>query len=173
MPMRRLICGFAACAVLSASLAAQEWPQFRGRMAGVAVDHPDLPETWSTTENVRWVVDIPGVGWSSPVVWGDHVFVTSACGAEVEDAAEAYLAVRGRQQSMGDIARPSRRGCARIPEARPARGRQDLYSGDVRSRNERRSSWRTSWIAASSCAIWSTASGFVSRCRSPQFHRAY
>ena len=33
-------------------------------------DNADLPETWSRTENVEWVTDIPGLGWSSPVVWG-------------------------------------------------------------------------------------------------------
>ena len=58
-------------------LDAQNWPQFRGPMAGVGADHPGLPETWSTTENVAWVASIPGIGWSSPIVWGDHVFVTT------------------------------------------------------------------------------------------------
>jgi outer membrane protein assembly factor BamB len=58
--------------------AAQDWPQFRGRQGGVAVDHPALPDSWSETRNVTWKIDIPGRGWSSPVVWGDHVFVTTA-----------------------------------------------------------------------------------------------
>lgn len=59
-------------------LSAEDWPQFRGMDAGVAQDHPDLPDTWSETENVVWRTDIPGLGWSSPVVWGDHVFLTAA-----------------------------------------------------------------------------------------------
>jgi hypothetical protein len=68
----------AAMLVVGVSVAAaQDWPQFRGRQAGVAADHADLPDTWSTTENVRWTTPIPGLGWSSPVVWGDHVFVTA------------------------------------------------------------------------------------------------
>jgi outer membrane protein assembly factor BamB len=41
-------------------------------------DDPGLPITWSTTENVEWVAEIPGVGWSSPIVWDGVVFVTSA-----------------------------------------------------------------------------------------------
>ena len=61
-----------------------EWPQFRGDRAGVAADHPNLPETWSETENVVWKTDIPGLGWSSPIVWGDHVFVTTAISAGEE-----------------------------------------------------------------------------------------
>src|SRR5262245_35485836 len=57
--------------------AGENWTQFRGdRAAGVA-DGQNLPDTWSTTENVAWIVDIPGHGWSCPVVWGDRVFLTS------------------------------------------------------------------------------------------------
>lgn len=37
----------------------------------------DLPVTWSATENVAWATDIPGRGWSSPIVWGDRIFLTS------------------------------------------------------------------------------------------------
>lgn len=54
------------------------WPQFRGPGAlSVVPDSPSLPETWSPTENVVWKSDIPGTGWSSPIVWGDRIFVTS------------------------------------------------------------------------------------------------
>src|SRR5215510_14597594 len=54
------------------------WPQFRGH-AGRAVSAVDsLPTKWSTTINVAWKADVPGRGWSSPIVWGDQVFVTSA-----------------------------------------------------------------------------------------------
>ena len=68
-----------AGAVLAASftLQAQEWPRFRGNDAGVAADDPSLPDRWSQTENVVWTRSIPGHGWSSPVVWGDHIFVTT------------------------------------------------------------------------------------------------
>ena len=58
-----------------------QWPGFRGPAAGAVADDPRLPETWSETENVVWVADVPGLGWSSPVVWDDHVFVTTAVSA--------------------------------------------------------------------------------------------
>ena len=76
---RRFHAGALAVAIVASSslLAAQEWPRFRGNEAGVAADDPALPDTWSPTENVAWTRPIPGIGWSSPVVWGDHVFVTS------------------------------------------------------------------------------------------------
>jgi outer membrane protein assembly factor BamB len=64
--------------------AVEQWPQFRGAQAGVADDDPALPERWSETENVVWKTDIPGLGWSSPIVWGDHVFVTTAISSGVE-----------------------------------------------------------------------------------------
>ena len=57
------------------------WHQFRGPAAGVVPDNPNLPEVWSETDNVAWGVDIPGLAWSSPVVTGDHVFLTSAISA--------------------------------------------------------------------------------------------
>jgi outer membrane protein assembly factor BamB len=53
------------------------WPYWRGPSAdGMAVG--DAPLNWSDTENVRWKTDIPGLGISSPVVWGDRIFVTTA-----------------------------------------------------------------------------------------------
>jgi outer membrane protein assembly factor BamB len=57
------------------------WAQFRGP-AGRAVSAIDtLPAKWSTTINVAWQADVPGRGWSSPIVWGDQVIVTSAVGS--------------------------------------------------------------------------------------------
>ena len=58
--------------------ATDQWPQFRGPLAGVVADDPALPTTWNETDNIVWKTSIPGLGWSSPVVWDDHVFLTSA-----------------------------------------------------------------------------------------------
>ena len=58
--------------------AEDNWPRFRGLRAGVAEDSPTLPESWSQTENVVWKLEVPGHGWSSPIVWEDLVVVTSA-----------------------------------------------------------------------------------------------
>jgi outer membrane protein assembly factor BamB len=55
----------------------ETWPGFRGHgMSGIAPGTA-VPEKWSATENVRWKVAVPGHGWSSPIVWGDTVFLTS------------------------------------------------------------------------------------------------
>ena len=63
-----------------------QWPRFRGPGDGAVADDPRLPDTWSETENVVWRTDIAGLGWSSPVVWGDHIFLTSAVSAGDERA---------------------------------------------------------------------------------------
>ena len=78
----------AASLLIPAAAVAQpgQWARFRGPDAGAAADDPRLPETWSETENVVWTADIPGLGWSSPVVWDDHVFLTTAVSAGAERA---------------------------------------------------------------------------------------
>jgi outer membrane protein assembly factor BamB len=53
------------------------WPQFRGPQGRGIAEGPGLPETWSATENVAWKVPIAGTGWSSPIVAGDRIFLTS------------------------------------------------------------------------------------------------
>ena len=62
-----------------------DWPRWRGPYeTGMA--RGDAPTTWSDTKNIKWKVVIPGRGHSSPVLWGDQIFVTTAVpiGAEPE-----------------------------------------------------------------------------------------
>ena len=61
--------------------ATPEWPQFRGPGGLGVADASSLPERWSGTTNVAWRIDIPGRGWSSPIVWRGRVFVTTAVSA--------------------------------------------------------------------------------------------
>jgi outer membrane protein assembly factor BamB len=71
------------CVVISLTTlsAANDWPHFRPN-GGVVADDPSLPDAWSPTENIAWKAAVPGLGWGSPIVWGDHVFVTAAVGHE-------------------------------------------------------------------------------------------
>jgi outer membrane protein assembly factor BamB len=64
--------------VLSGSCAAENWPCFRGPSRQGVTASTALPVKWSATENVRWKVAIPGAAWSSPIVWGDRIFLTAA-----------------------------------------------------------------------------------------------
>ncbi len=70
-------------AAMAASFARGEtehWPQYRGAASDGLGEGASLPESWSATENVVWRTEIPGWGWSSPVVWGERIFVTAAVG---------------------------------------------------------------------------------------------
>src|SRR5262249_34701101 len=53
------------------------WPGWRGDGSGVSSE-TDLPQTWSARANQLWIAAIPGEGLSSPIVWQDRVFVTTA-----------------------------------------------------------------------------------------------
>src|SRR5258708_7273871 len=54
-----------------------EWPRFRGPDANPVAAKGRLPEKWSKTNNVEWAAEIPGRGWSSPIVNGRWVFLTT------------------------------------------------------------------------------------------------
>jgi outer membrane protein assembly factor BamB len=73
-------------ALLSVSAAlsttAGNWPGWRGPDGDGASTDKNLPLRWSTNESVRWRVELPGPGNSSPIVWGDRVFVTQAVKSE-------------------------------------------------------------------------------------------
>ncbi len=58
-------------------LAAENWPRFRGPTGQGETSSTDLPTKWSATENIAWKTPIPGDGWSSPIVYGDRIFLTS------------------------------------------------------------------------------------------------
>ena len=57
--------------------AQDNWPAFRGADSRGIGSNPGLPLHWSATENVEWKTDLPGRGWSCPVVWGKRVYLTT------------------------------------------------------------------------------------------------
>ena len=61
----------------SDAFAADHWPQFRGPGAAGVSTNAALPDQWSTTENVAWKTDVAGRAWSSPIVWGNRIFLTT------------------------------------------------------------------------------------------------
>ena len=62
----------------------RQWPAYRGYMSSGVLDNANLPETFDFVKNlnIRWKVDIPGMGISSPVIWGDMLFITTAVSAD-------------------------------------------------------------------------------------------
>jgi outer membrane protein assembly factor BamB len=77
--VRLLVIG-CACA-MATGVSANSWPQFRGPGGRGVGDGANLPERWSTTDNVAWKTSVPGTGWSSPIAVGDRVIVTSVISA--------------------------------------------------------------------------------------------
>ncbi len=80
MPLTKIL-GMLSVALFAASVAAADqapWPQFRGPQSNPVASNPRLPDRWSTTENVEWSAEVPGRGWSSPIVVGDQVLLTTA-----------------------------------------------------------------------------------------------
>src|SRR5689334_6767104 len=61
-----------------AQLADQNWPQWRGSRANGVAPAADPPTEWSETKNVKWKVKLPGEGNSSPIVWGDRIYLQTA-----------------------------------------------------------------------------------------------
>ena len=54
------------------------WPRWRGPSGQGRVSGTGYPESWSDTDNVLWKAEVPGSGNSSPIVWGDRIFLTTA-----------------------------------------------------------------------------------------------
>jgi outer membrane protein assembly factor BamB len=80
----RLLPVVAVSIATTVSLSAQQWPSFRGANAAGVADGKPTPITWNAPadENVLWKTPIPGVAVSSPIVWGDRVFVSTAVSSD-------------------------------------------------------------------------------------------
>ncbi len=64
--------------------AGANWPSFRGKDASGVAEDQNLPDKWDgkTGENILWRTPIPGLGHSSPIVWGEHIFISSAVSSD-------------------------------------------------------------------------------------------
>src|ERR1700679_3096009 len=73
-----LLFALAALVGAAAFVDAGNWPRFRGPNGTGEVGDKNVPLTFGDTENRLWKTAIPGIGHSSPVVWGDSLFLQSA-----------------------------------------------------------------------------------------------
>ena len=75
---------------------AENWPQFRGPNAQGVASETNFPTEWSDTTNVKWKIQPPGQGFSSPIIWGDKLFITSysGYGERIEDPGDPADLVR-------------------------------------------------------------------------------
>lgn len=72
-----------ATTTLSTAVSAQDWPHWRGPLFNGSAEVTGLPKTFSQTENVRWKVELPGTGASTPIVVGDRIFLSSISGEKL------------------------------------------------------------------------------------------
>ncbi len=106
--MRPLACALAVALLPFCALAETPWPAWRGPLASGVAPDADPPLRWSETENVAWKTALPGTGHSTPVVWGDRVYVTTAVPTDA--------AANPEQVKAAEAAVPSwQRGRARVP----------------------------------------------------------
>jgi len=73
------------------------WPQFRGPGARGVTTNAHFPDHWSASDNVAWTAPIPGRGWSSPIVWGDRVFLTTAINSGTSEPPKKGLYLGGER----------------------------------------------------------------------------
>ena len=100
-----MFCGLAICLFsLAPKLvnAQSQWAQFRGPGSRGVAETNRIPDRWSTSENVDWKRDIPGRGWSSPVIWNNHVFVTTVINSGAAEEAKKGLYFGGNRPAPPD-----------------------------------------------------------------------
>jgi outer membrane protein assembly factor BamB len=72
--MRSVILGFSIACAFAAE---PDWPGFRGPSSNPSAVNSDLPDKWSKTSNIEWTATLSGLGWSSPIVAGKNIFLTT------------------------------------------------------------------------------------------------
>ena len=82
--------------MVQAATVAENWPGFRGPTGQGISSETQVPLRWSATENVRWKAPVPAEGWSSPIVWGDRVYLTGTTANGTECRVLALSAADGR-----------------------------------------------------------------------------
>jgi outer membrane protein assembly factor BamB len=93
--MMRMLAAFLAavaitlspCHLVTLSSYGEEWPGWRGPRGDGTSSETGIPLQWSATENIAWKTPIPGKGHSSPIVWGERLFLTTC----LEDQGERVL----------------------------------------------------------------------------------
>jgi hypothetical protein len=86
-----------AQALIASGDESTHWSQFRGPNSDGLAEAGQLPNTWDASHNVRWRVDTAGRGWSSPVVWGDRVFLTTVVGFDEKEEPKKGLYFGGNR----------------------------------------------------------------------------
>jgi outer membrane protein assembly factor BamB len=83
--MKKLAAALLVLTLISLAYA-ENWPNWRGPNGlGISVEK-GIPAKWDPEKNIKWKVEVPGLGHSSPIVWGDRIFVTTAVNSDPKEA---------------------------------------------------------------------------------------
>ena len=94
LPLALLLSATSLLAAAPTAPTAPSWPEFRGADAQGHSDATKLPLTWSPTSHITWKTPVAGIGWSSPVVAGTRIFLTSAVSLSGKEEATADRSLR-------------------------------------------------------------------------------
>lgn len=76
--LRAITWGFLLLSNVVTRASDSDWPQWRGPLGTGAAPNADPPVEWSESKNIRWKVELPGKGHSTPIIWEDQIFLTTA-----------------------------------------------------------------------------------------------
>ena len=119
----------------SGSGAGRNWPQWRGPLGTGVAPHANPPLEWGESKNIRWKTAIPGSGHSTPIVWGDRVFVTGALDAGARRTLMCFDRNNGKQlwqqavsYKANEVTHKTNPYCAASPPAKGATARASYGS---------------------------------------------
>lgn len=95
---RRISLALVIFSLLTTATSAANWPQWRGPDGSGISNEKNLPATWTPTKNVKWKTPIDGRGHSSPIVWGNRIFVTTAIEGDIVPGAKAAKHMLGDKE---------------------------------------------------------------------------
>ena len=117
--------------LLHLGLFAADWPQFRGPNLDGVTAEVDLPVTWSEQQNVAWKTPLRGKAWSSPVIWDDKIWLTTA----PEDGKQLFAIAIDRQSGKPLVCESTCLAVTRSSRGSPSRNRCGVSRTRGRSRS--------------------------------------
>lgn len=92
--MKKSMIGWMAACCVAVTAMGEDWPEFRGPTGQGHSTATGVPTSWSPTKNVVWKTPVAGIGWSSPVIVGDKIYITTAVPAGGQEAPKVDRSLR-------------------------------------------------------------------------------
>ena len=157
----RAVCLLVALPCLFLPPAAENWPQWRGPGGLGVSSETDLPEDWDASTNVLWKTPIPGRGLSSPVVWGNEVYLTTSLEGPVVPGAgpPSHKGWRGEDNYVHpDAMGADRRWTIKLSSLDAANGRvrweRVVHDGTVYDDRHKKNSYASSTPVTDGTRVW-------------------